>query len=134
MSELMTRDEWKALNGTLPTAVVLAFGKSHKLRRWTVQERDRFDLETLTLRKEGKDTGPLTRARIVAHSVVDADGRQLFLTRTPAGRDVIDPAAVETIASRDAREFARLWKAAADLQGFGEDDEADGDEGDEGNS
>lgn len=120
----MTRDDWKALNGNLPVAHVVAFGKSHRLRRWTVQERDRFDLETHRLRQAGEEVGPRFRARAVAHSLVDAEGRQLFLVKGKDGPE-IDPDAVESVASRDYREFNRLWKAASELQGIGEDDEDD---------
>lgn len=124
--ELLTKEQLQASNGHLPDAYVMAFGGRIRLRQWNARERDRFDLETDKLRSAGQDIETLWRARVVAHSMVGDDGKQLWAVTDDKGRTVIDPAGIELIAGKSHREVVRAFKTASTLQGMDDDEDAEG--------
>lgn len=125
MSDLLSREQLLA-PGELARAYVKVSAGRAMLRAWSGEERDRYDLETDAIRKAGGETAENLRARVVAHSLIGEDGKQLFLVADEKGRQRIDPAAVAAISQWSGRDLVRAFKAASDLQGFADEDDDEG--------
>lgn len=82
------------------------------VRALTGEERDRFEASMFTRRGDKLEPNVHNlRAKLVAWTVVDDDGQQVF-----------DPAEVELIGKKSAAALSRIYDAAARLSGLSEKD------------
>lgn len=108
---LLTREE--LLAPTPPkTAYCMFRGGRLKCRAMSSRERDAFDSATLKIEKVTGDRLDNFTMRVIASGVCEEDGT-LMLT----------PKDVAAMGDQDSREFKRLYRCCADLNGFGDDEE-----------
>lgn len=124
MSDLLSRDQLLA-KVELPSAFVSTpeWGGRVKVRRHTAEERDAFDAETREIEQAGRSPMVNFRGRFVAWTVCDDEGSLLFVSRDGKGLLKCDPAASVALGAKGSVDLQRVYRASADLNGLGEDDD-----------
>lgn len=93
------------------TVEVPEWGLAVRLRELTAAERDRFEAGMVDAKKGGRANLENVRARLVAASAVDKDGKPIF-----TGAQVI------SLGEQSAKALDRLFDACRKLSGFDERD------------